>query len=81
MSDLQAISVEDWYVVCQDCERWSNFCAIVVDEVAQCREGNTYLCCQQSIPRKEFFLYLWKTLKRQENLTRHRHFCDVYSLS
>ena len=32
MSDLQAISFENW---------WSNLCALAVDEVAQCREGNT----------------------------------------
>ena len=34
-------SVEDWYVVCQDCKRWSNLCAVAVDEVAQCREQKT----------------------------------------
>ena len=26
--------------VCHEYERWSNLCAIAVDEVAQCREGN-----------------------------------------
>jgi len=34
ISDLWAISVEDWYVVCQECEMWSNLCAMAVDEVA-----------------------------------------------
>ena len=41
MSDLRAINMQDWYVICQDCERWSNLCAVAVDEVAQCREQNT----------------------------------------
>jgi len=41
MSDLRVISVEDWYVVRQDRERWSSLCAVAVDEVAQCREQNT----------------------------------------
>jgi len=38
MSDLWAISVEDWYVVSQDSEMWSSLCAVAVDEVVQCRE-------------------------------------------
>ena len=58
MSDLQAISVEDWYVVCQNCERWSNLCAVAVDEMAQCI-GNKILVLQTEHPRKELFLYLW----------------------
>ena len=52
MSDLRAISVEDWYVACQDRERWSNLCAIAVDEVAQCREG----VLPTEHPRKGIFL-------------------------
>ena len=47
VNDLWAtcIGVENWYVLCQDRERWSSMCAIAVDEVAQCREGK-YLCFQ-----------------------------------
>ena len=35
------IGVENRYVLFQARERWSNMCAIAVDEVAQCREENT----------------------------------------
>ena len=28
-------------MLCQDRERWSNMCAVAVDEVAQCKERNT----------------------------------------
>ena len=31
VNDLQAIGVENWYMLCQDRERWSNMCAVAVD--------------------------------------------------
>ena len=40
MNDLWPIGVENWCMVCQDQERWSNVCTMAVDEVAQCRERN-----------------------------------------
>ena len=82
MTDLQAISVEDWYmyVVCQDRERWSNLSAIAVDEVAQCREGN--ICAANRASQERHFKRICgRHFKRQGDKTRHRHFCDVYSLS
>ena len=79
-SDLRAISVEDWYVVCQDRERWSNLCAIAVDEVAQCREGNT-CAANRASQERNFPCICGRRFKRQGDLTRHRHLCDVYSSS
>ena len=35
LNDVRAtgIGVENWFVLCQDRERWSSMCAIAVDEV------------------------------------------------
>jgi len=54
MSDVWVISVEDWYVVCQDYERWSSLCAVAVDEVAQYREQNTCAANRASQERNFF---------------------------
>ena len=54
VNDLRAtcIGVENWYVLFQNKDRWSNMCAIVVNVVAQCREGNT---CVANRPSQEIF--------------------------
>ena len=54
MQDLKAIGMEDWYVACQDQERWSSLCAVAVDEVAQCREENTCTTNRASQERSFF---------------------------
>ena len=74
------VCAEDWYVVCQDHERWSNLCAIAVDEVARCREGNT-CAANRASQERNFPCICGRRFKRQGDLTRHRHFCNVYSSS
>ena len=60
MGDLKAIGMEDRYTVCQDRERWSSLCAMAVDEVAQCREENTWNANRASWERNLFFIILRK---------------------
>ena len=50
---MYCIGVENWYVLCQDRERWSSMCAIAVDEIAQCREGNTCAANRASQEKKK----------------------------
>ena len=75
MRDLKAIGIEDWYAVCQDRERWSNLCAVGVDEVAQCREENTCTANRASQERN-FICICGRRFRQPGDLTRHRHFCD-----
>ena len=75
MRDLKAISIEDWYTVCQDRERWSSLCAVAVDEVAQCREENTCTANRASQERN-FICICGRRFRRSGDLTRHRRFCD-----
>ena len=77
VKDLWAISVEDWYVVCQDHKKWSDLYALAVDEVAQCRQGNTCAANRE----RNFLCNCGRRFKRPGDLTRHCSFCEVYSLS
>ena len=78
MNIVWAISVDNWYVLYQDREKWPNMCAVAVDEVAQCMEKK-YLCCQQGIPGKLFFVIVEDILEDKQK--GHQYFCDVFSLS
>ena len=49
VKDLRAIRVEDWYVVCQDHKKWSDLCALAVDEAT---EHSIFLCnCERCFKR------------------------------
>ena len=71
------VDVENWHVLCQDRERWSSMCAIAVDEVAQ---GNT-CAANRASQEKNFLCNYGRRFRRHGDLTRHHHFCDVYSSS
>ena len=54
MNIVWAISVDNWYVLYQDREKWPNMCAVAVDEVAQCMERST--CAANRASQKSFSL-------------------------
>ena len=66
-------------MACLDCERWSNVCAIAVDEVVQCREGNICAANRASQVRN-FPCICGRHFKHQGDLTRHYLFCDVCTI-
>jgi len=80
VNDLRAIGVKNWYVLCQDRDGWSNVCTVVVEEIAQCRERNT-CAANRASQEKTFLCNSGRHFRRQGDLTRHRCFCDVSSLS
>ena len=51
---LRTVDVVNWYVLCQDRKRWSNMCAVAVDEVTQCRERNA--CAANRASQEKTFL-------------------------
>ena len=72
MRDLKTIGMKDWYAVCQDRERWSSLCAVVLMKWHNAEKRTPAL--QTEHPRKGTFSVIVEDISDD---TRHRHFCDV----